>query len=114
MAGLSVGSFLLGVAFGVAISLGGIIWLVVNRSWRRAMLSGIPVSFGDVLGMRLRGTPPGLVVDAAVALDKRGLSVSIREVEAAYLAYGTPRMNHLHLAETVQREAVEVSPFEIA
>jgi hypothetical protein len=32
------------VAFGVAICLGGTIWLVVNRSWRRAMFSCLPVS----------------------------------------------------------------------
>lgn len=99
MNGVTLSVFFLRAGVGFTVALVGVGWLVVNRSWRKATFSGIPISFADVLGMKLRGTPPGLIVDAAVAIGKRGRAASVRQVEAAYLAYGSPRMDGLDLAE---------------
>jgi len=41
-------------------------------TWLRAYLFGIPVSVVQILAMRLRGVPPGLVVDSVMALVQRG------------------------------------------
>jgi hypothetical protein len=43
---------------------------------RRRMARGQPV--GELMGMRLRGTPPALIADAPIALAKRGRPATLQ------------------------------------
>ncbi|WP_404425264.1 flotillin-like protein FloA [Nibricoccus sp. IMCC34717] len=56
--------------------------------WLRAMLAGAPVSFINLVAMRLRQVPYGLVVDARITAKKAGIEITIDEIEAHYLAGG--------------------------
>jgi uncharacterized protein YqfA (UPF0365 family) len=98
-----MGQFLLGLALGAAAMLALVVWLLVNRSWRHAVFSGAPIPWRAILGMRLRGTPPRMIVDAYVILVKRGKTVDWRMVEAAYLAHGGARRDVAELVAVVER-----------
>lgn len=54
--------------------------------WLRARFSGAPVSMMQIMGMRLRGHPSNLLIDAYIALIQAGEKISIDEVESAYMA----------------------------
>ncbi len=56
--------------------------------WLRAKLAGAPVGFGQLIGMRLRRVPVGLVVDSRVTAVKAGLPLNTDLLEAHYLAGG--------------------------
>jgi uncharacterized protein YqfA (UPF0365 family) len=58
------------------------------KVWVRAWMSGARVSLFNLLGMKLRGVPPTLIVDARIRAVKAGLNVSTEELEAHYLAGG--------------------------
>jgi uncharacterized protein YqfA (UPF0365 family) len=49
-------------------------------------LSGVPVNLLLILAMRLRGTAPMKVVDAYIALRKRGIDAPLHEIEIVCLA----------------------------
>jgi hypothetical protein len=55
--------------------------------WIRAFTAGAPVSVIEILGMRLRGNSPSLLVDAHLALRHSGIRTSIRDVESTYIAH---------------------------
>lgn len=99
-----IGAFLGGVAVGFVVGLAAVAWLVANASWRRANLAGVRVPLLGIVGMRLRGTPPDLIVDATVALHKRGHTTPWTRVEAAFLAHGDRRIDYLDLLAVVERE----------
>ena len=61
--------------------------LMLFKPWLPGMLSGAPVMAVQILGMRLRGTPPNLLIDAYVQLRAQGRDVEIAEVERQYLAH---------------------------
>lgn len=61
------------------------IMLVIFPPWLRAFLSGAPVSTLQIIGMRLRGNPPRLIVDAHITLVHSQAATSIHEVESVYL-----------------------------
>jgi uncharacterized protein YqfA (UPF0365 family) len=54
----------------------------------RAWLAGAYVGMINLVAMRLRQVPYGLVVDARIRATKAGINVTIDEVEAQYLAGG--------------------------
>jgi uncharacterized protein YqfA (UPF0365 family) len=56
--------------------------------WLRAWLAGAYVGFVNLVAMRLRQVPYGLVVDARIRAKKAGIDLSIDEVEAQFLAGG--------------------------
>ncbi|HRE79984.1 MAG TPA: flotillin-like protein FloA [Opitutaceae bacterium] len=56
--------------------------------WLRAWLAGAYVGFLDLVAMRLRQVPYGLIVDARITAKKAGIELSIDEIEAHYLAGG--------------------------
>ncbi|PTY08203.1 hypothetical protein DB347_01065 [Opitutaceae bacterium EW11] len=56
--------------------------------WLRAWLAGAYVSPLNLVAMRLRQVPYGLVVDARITARKAGIDISIDEIEAHYLAGG--------------------------
>ena len=56
--------------------------------WLRALLAGAPISFGRLLGMRLRKTKPRAIVDAYITARKEGVDISLDQLETHALAGG--------------------------
>ncbi|MBY0459735.1 MAG: flotillin-like FloA family protein [Gemmataceae bacterium] len=56
------------------------------RLWIQALLTGVPISLLDIVGMRLRRSPAEVIVHAAIVLRHRGTPVPAAEVERCYLA----------------------------
>jgi uncharacterized protein YqfA (UPF0365 family) len=56
--------------------------------WLRAWLAGAYVGFTELIAMRLRQVPYGMVVDARITAKKAGISIPIDQIEAHFLAGG--------------------------
>ncbi len=57
--------------------------------WIRALASGVPLGFVQLIGMRLRKVPARLIVDAKIAANKAHLTdVTLSDLEEHYLAGG--------------------------
>src|SRR5678815_3082008 len=56
--------------------------------WVRALVAGAPVGFPTLIFMRLRGVPPGLIVDSRITAVKAGLPMPTDPLEAHFLAGG--------------------------
>jgi len=56
--------------------------------WLRALLAGAHVGILEIVGMRLRGVRPGVIVDSRIMAMKAGLPVRTVELETHYLARG--------------------------
>lgn len=61
------------------------VFVVLARHWVRALMSGAPVSLLSILAMRMRGNPPGLLIDAYGTLLRAGVNTTISEVEKMFL-----------------------------
>ena len=68
------------VVFGVIVSFFSV--------WLRAWLAGAYVGFTDLIAMRLRQVPYGMVVDARITATKAGIKLEIDDIEAHFLAGG--------------------------
>lgn len=64
------------------------LFLYFLKVWVRAWMSGAPVSIFKLLGMKLRGVPPTLIVDARIMSVKAGIEMDSDALEAHYLAGG--------------------------
>ncbi|MDO5021764.1 MAG: flotillin-like protein FloA [Eubacteriales bacterium] len=56
--------------------------------WVRAQASGVPLSIGMLIGMRLRRISPHRMADALITASKAGLNVSVDQLEKHVLAGG--------------------------
>ncbi|MCC6383220.1 MAG: flotillin-like protein FloA [Dehalococcoidia bacterium] len=56
--------------------------------WITAVFSGVRVSLGTMIGMRLRKVPPGEIVRPLISATKAGLDLDVNQMEAHYLAGG--------------------------
>lgn len=56
--------------------------------WITAIFSGVRVSLGTLVGMRLRKVPPADIVRPLISATKAGLDLDIEQMEAHYLAGG--------------------------
>ena len=56
--------------------------------WISALAANVKVGIFQLVGMRFRRVPPGLIVNCKVKSAKAGLDVSINQLEAHYLAGG--------------------------
>lgn len=56
--------------------------------WITAIFSGVRVTIGELIGMRLRKVPPGIIVNSLITATKAGLIITTRELETHYLAGG--------------------------
>jgi len=74
------------LAMGVLILLGVII--AFFKIWIRALASGARVTFGTLIGMKLRKVPASLIVDARIMAVKAGLTVTTNDLETHFLAGG--------------------------
>lgn len=67
---------------------GFIVYFVPVGLWIAAYSSGAYVSIGTLIAMRLRRVPPSIIVKSRISSVKAGLSISVDELEAHYLAGG--------------------------
>ncbi|OQA27198.1 MAG: SigmaW regulon antibacterial [Verrucomicrobia bacterium ADurb.Bin345] len=82
-----LGAFLLIIlAVGVLVILG--LFFYFLKVWVRAWMSDARVSLFNLVGMKLRGVAPTLIVDARIRLVKAGLELGTDDLEAHYLAGG--------------------------
>jgi len=56
--------------------------------WITALFSGVRVSIGALIGMRLRRVPPRLIVETLITSTKAGLNNTTTDLETHYLARG--------------------------
>lgn len=56
--------------------------------WISALAAGVRVGIFDLIGMRLRRVSPAKIVNPLIKADKAGLTVTVRQLEAHYLAGG--------------------------
>ncbi|MBU6400921.1 MAG: flotillin-like protein FloA [Verrucomicrobia bacterium] len=71
-----------------------IIVVVINffSVWIRALFSGAKVKFTELIALRLRNVPVGLVVDTRITAVKSGLPVSVDDLSTHFLAGGNIEM----------------------
>jgi uncharacterized protein YqfA (UPF0365 family) len=60
--------------------------------WIRALFSGAPVKFTELIALRLRRVPVGLIVDTRITAVKSGLPLTIDDLSTHYLAGGNVEM----------------------
>lgn len=65
--------------------------------WIRALFSGARVTFTELIALRLRNVPVGMIVDNRITAVKSGLDVSIDDLSTHYLAGGSVEMVVLSL-----------------
>jgi len=56
--------------------------------WIQAFVSGVRISFIDLIGMRLRKLPVSIIVNSRIQASRAGLDISQREMESHVLAGG--------------------------
>jgi len=79
--------FLIGLVVIVGVIF-AIMFLYFLNIWVRAVASGAHISIFNLLGMKLRGIPPALIVNVKIMAVKAGLQVETGELEAHHLARG--------------------------
>ncbi len=62
--------------------------LQVLGLWIRAFSSGVKISIMNLVFMRFRKVPPGVIVDAKIAAEKAGITIPTAKLEGHYLAGG--------------------------
>jgi uncharacterized protein YqfA (UPF0365 family) len=104
----AIGAAALVAAVLLCMLLAAIAFLVlVVKPWLRAFLHGTPVSLIHVVGMRLRGTPPSIVIDAYIQLHRAGLRPSIVELESCYVDSRIRITNSWDLVDVFSRDENE-------
>ncbi len=78
------------------------------KVWVRAWMSGAHVTMFNLLGMKLRGIPPTLIVDARIRAVKAGLDVDTDSLEAHYLAGGNV-INVIQALIAADKATIELS-----
>ena len=56
--------------------------------WVTAIFSGVKVSIGQLIGMRLRKIPPSIIVNSLITATKAGIPLTPDDLETHYLAGG--------------------------
>src|SRR5256714_1313461 len=77
---------------GLIALIGVIIVLNFFSVWIRALFSGARVTFTELIALRLRNVPVGMVVDNRITAVKSGLAVTIDDLSTHYLAGGNVEM----------------------
>ena len=79
------------IFFWIAIGFVGLLfllWLFPVTIWFQALISGVKISLIQLILMRWRKVPPGVIVMAMITGTKAGLKLNANELEAHYLAKG--------------------------
>jgi uncharacterized protein YqfA (UPF0365 family) len=72
----------------VLLAIGAFFYFVPVGLWITALFSGVRVSLGTLIGMRLRKVVPAEIVRPLISATKAGLDLDITQMEAHYLAGG--------------------------
>jgi uncharacterized protein YqfA (UPF0365 family) len=72
----------------VLVIVGAFFYFVPVGLWITALFSGVRVSLGTLIGMRLRKVVPSEIVRPLISATKAGLDLEIQQMEAHYLAGG--------------------------
>jgi uncharacterized protein YqfA (UPF0365 family) len=92
-AGLPAGfDLILYAVGGVILLVIGILILNFGMIYIRALFSGAKVTFTELIALRLRSVPVGMVVDARITAVKSGLPLTIDDLSTHYLAGGNVQM----------------------
>lgn len=86
------------------------VFWVTFRPWLRAFLGGAPVPLVNILAMRLRGNPPGLLIDVFLALRQRGIAATMQDVEKTYIARKGEGLDVSRLADLVEQRLRQQPP----
>lgn len=64
------------------------LYFVPVNLWITAIFSGVQVDLIQLVFMRIRKTPPSLIINNLISLNKSGIDVSIMDLETHYLSSG--------------------------
>jgi uncharacterized protein YqfA (UPF0365 family) len=81
------GSFLI-IAFVGLVALLLLFYFVPIGLWITAIFAGVKVRIGDLIGMRIRKVPPGIIVNSLITATKAGLQLTTDDLETHFLAGG--------------------------
>ena len=76
------------IAIACVVALIIFLWMVPVGLWFTALISGVQVSLVQLILMRWRKVPPGIIVNAMITGAKAGIPLNRDELEAHYLAHG--------------------------
>lgn len=76
------------IAFLAFIFLLLLLYFVPVGLWITAIFSGVRVSIGELIGMRIRKVPPGVIVNSLITATKAGLKLTTNDLETHFLAGG--------------------------
>jgi uncharacterized protein YqfA (UPF0365 family) len=82
------GIFILLVVFISIILLILFFYFIPVGLWITAIFANVKVTIGELIGMRIRKVPPGVIVNSLITATKAGLAVTTRDLETHYLAGG--------------------------
>jgi uncharacterized protein YqfA (UPF0365 family) len=80
--------FLYGLG-GVILLVGALLLINFFSVWLRALFSGARVSYTELIALRLRNVPVGMLVNVRITAIKSGLPLSIDDLSTHYLAGGS-------------------------
>jgi uncharacterized protein YqfA (UPF0365 family) len=80
--------FLYGLG-GVILLVGSLLLINFFSIWLRALFSGARVSYTELIALRLRNVPVGMLVNVRITAIKSGLPLSIDDLSTHYLAGGS-------------------------
>lgn len=79
---------LLLIVFAAVVFLFVFLYFVPVNLWITAIFSGVKVGLFELVFMRIRKVPPGIIVTSMITATKAGLKVTTNELETHYLASG--------------------------
>ena len=95
--GVGPGTLVLWVVAGVILLIFFLLMFNFFFIWLRALSAGAKVTIVELIALRLRGVPVGLIVDTRITAVKSGLNVSIDDLSTHFLAGGNVEMVILSL-----------------
>jgi uncharacterized protein YqfA (UPF0365 family) len=78
----------LGAAFAGLILIFIFLYFVPVNLWITAIFSNVRVGIGELIGMRIRKVPPGVIVNSMITATKAGLDLTTNDLETHFLAGG--------------------------
>ena len=90
--GIGIGTLVLSAIAVVLLLVFGLIIFNFFFIWLRALAAGARVTFMELIALRLRSVPVGLIVDTRITAVKSGLDISIDDLSTHYLAGGSVEM----------------------
>ncbi|SEJ37116.1 Uncharacterized protein YqfA, UPF0365 family [Cyclobacterium xiamenense] len=85
---ISNSAFILIAAFAGLILLFVFLYFVPVNLWITAIFSNVKVGLLELVGMRIRKVPPGVIVNSLITATKAGLNLTTNDLETHYLAGG--------------------------